>query len=106
MARLWLRLGFLRAEKGDVVDGGQGGTGGAFYRLGRCPWRAGHAETVRATRGRGGLGRVLPAHEEGDDPDMRASRGSGGEREGGGVGRVAGWAGEGKRKGKVWAENV
>ena len=34
MARLWLGLGFWRAEKGGGVDGGQGGTGGAFYRLG------------------------------------------------------------------------
>ena len=59
------------------------------------PWRAGQAETVRATRGRGGLGRVLPAHEEGDDPDMRAPRGSGGEREGGGAGRAAGLGREG-----------
>ena len=56
----------------------KGGTGGAFYRLGRCPWRAGHAETVRAMRGRGGLGRVLPAHEEGEGSDGRGP--PGGER--------------------------
>ena len=76
----------------------KGGTGGAFYRLGRCPWRAGHAETMRATRGRGGLGRVLPAHEGGDDPDMRAPHGSGGGRErrsgpGCRLGRGREWAG-------------
>jgi len=29
-----------------------------------------------------------------------------GERERGRAGRATGWAGEGKRKGKVWAENV
>ena len=45
--------------------------GGAFCRLGQCPWRAGYAETVRVMRGRGRLGQSAESYRrtrKGKDP--------------------------------------